>query len=236
MDLVTLLTVCAVGGAAPTMDARCLQPNNIGNGVAIGVNGTRNGHDDQQPTSSAIDRWQPLIDEASRRFGIPAAWIRAVMQAESNGRTMLDGRPITSRAGAMGLMQVMPETYEEMRQRNGLGPDPYDPHDNVLAGAAYLREMYERYGYPGLFAAYNAGPARFDEYLFNERSLPAETQRYLAGLNLTSFDTPARLDWLSGSELFFKPGMSSLGAQSPSSDHSSRGLFVPPSKDPDITR
>jgi membrane-bound lytic murein transglycosylase B len=176
---------------------------------------------------SCLDQWQPLIDEASRRFDLPAAWIRAVMRAESGGRTMLDGRPITSRAGAMGLMQVMPETYEEMRRRYGLGADPHDLRDNILAGTAYLREMYDRYGYPGFFAAYNAGPARFDEYLFDGRPLPAETQRYLATLNLASLDTPTRPDWPSGRELFFKLGVSILGMRSPSSDSSSRGLFLP---------
>ena len=123
----------------------------------------------------AMDQWEPLIAEASRRFGVPESWIRAVMRAESGGQTMLDGRPITSRAGAMGLMQVMPETYDEMRRRHRLGADPYDPHDNILAGAAYLREMYDRYGYPGFLAAYNAGPERYDDYLMRGRALPQET-------------------------------------------------------------
>src|SRR3546814_4666575 len=84
------------------------------------------------------------------------------MQAESAGLTHLHGRPITSRAGAMGLMQLMPGTWAAMRQQHGLGGDPYDPRDNILAGAAYLRAMYDRFGYPGLFAAYNAGPARYE--------------------------------------------------------------------------
>ena len=136
-------------------------------------------------TDAALDRWQDFIAEASRRFGVPEAWIRAVMQAESGGRTMLDGRPITSRAGAMGLMQVMPDTYEEMRRAHGLGSDPYDPRDNILAGTAYLRAMYDRYGYPGLFAAYNAGPERYDEYLRDGRPLPAETRAYLATIAQT---------------------------------------------------
>jgi hypothetical protein len=187
--------------------------------------------DGQLSALSDIDRWHPLIDEASCRFDLPVAWIRAVMRAESGGRTRLDGRPITSRAGAMGLMQVMPETYEEMRQRYGLGPDPYDPRDNILAGAAYLREMYDRYGYPGFFAAYNAGPARFDEYLLDGRSLPAETRRYLAALNLTLADMPLHPGWPSGRELFFKLGLPILGMRSPSSDSSSRGLFVPLHRD-----
>jgi len=154
-------------------------------------------------TYAAPDRWQELIAEASRRFGVSEAWIRAVIQAESGGRTMLDGRPITSRAGAMGLMQVMPGTYEEMRRAHGLGSDPYDPRDNILAGAAYLRAMYDRYGYPGLFAAYNAGPERYDEYLSHGRSLPAETRTYLA--TVAQFD-PGSLpppSVGSGTRLFF---------------------------------
>lgn len=116
------------------------------------------------------------IEEAARRFGIPAAWIRAVMRAESAG----DVRAISS-AGAMGLMQIMPETWAELRVRHRLGRDPYDPRDNILAGAAYLREMYDRYGSPGFLAAYNAGPGRYEEYLAG-RPLPAETRAYVAAL------------------------------------------------------
>src|SRR3546814_15201519 len=87
------------------------------------------------------------------------------MRAESGGHTMLDGRPITSRAGAMGLMQLMPASYADMRRRLDLGPNPHDPRDNIRAGTFYLRLMYERFGYPGLFAAYNAGPARYAAHL-----------------------------------------------------------------------
>jgi soluble lytic murein transglycosylase-like protein len=131
------------------------------------------------PTDAALDPWQDFIVEASRRFGLPEAWIRLVMQAESGGRTMVDDRPIASRAGAIGLMQVMPDTYEEMRRAHGLGPDPHDPRNNILAGTAYLRAMYDRYGYPGLFAAYNAGPARYNDHVLHGRALPAETRAYL---------------------------------------------------------
>jgi Transglycosylase SLT domain len=131
-----------------------------------------------------MDCWQRLIAAAAKRFGIPAAWIRAVMRAESGGRTTLNGRPITSSTGAMGLMQVMPETYRAMRQRLGLGADPYDPHDNIFAGAAYLRDMYDCFGYPALFAAYNAGPAAFQAYLDGRTSLPDETWHYLATIGL----------------------------------------------------
>lgn len=79
----------------------------------------------------------------------------------------------------MGLMQVMPKTYETLRQRYGLGADPYDPTNSIQAGAAYLREMYERYGYPNLFGAYNSGPGRFDAYLLKGVPLPLETQNYM---------------------------------------------------------
>jgi hypothetical protein len=117
------------------------------------------------------------IAEAARRFGIPVAWIRAVMGAESAG----DMRAV-SRKGAMGLMQIMPDAWSELRMRYGLGRDPFDPRDNILAGAAYLREMHDRYGSPGFLAAYNAGPQRYDEYLAGVRALPAETRAYVAML------------------------------------------------------
>lgn len=131
---------------------------------------------------AALDRWQPLITEAAHRFAIPATWIRGVMRAESAGQAFIDDQPTLSIAGAMGLMQVMPATYTELRDRYGLGDDPYDPRNNILAGAAYLHELYERYGWPSLFAAYHAGPARFEEYVSSGRPLPAATREYLAAL------------------------------------------------------
>ncbi len=130
----------------------------------------------------AVAVWQPDIAAAAHRFDIPEAWIAAVMRAESGGQATVDGRPIRSPAGAIGLMQVMPQTYAALRARYGLGTDPYAPRDNILAGAAYLREMLDRYGVPWFLAAYNAGPARLDAFLHSGRALPAETQRYLAAL------------------------------------------------------
>jgi len=82
----------------------------------------------------------------------------------------------------MGLMQLMPETWREMRSLLGLGDDPHQPRDNILAGTAYLRAMYDRFGYPGLFAAYNAGPGRYSRYLSGARRLPAETVAYVANV------------------------------------------------------
>jgi soluble lytic murein transglycosylase-like protein len=113
---------------------------------------------------------------------MPVAWIERVIRAESGGLTTLGGRPITSRAGAMGLMQLMPATWTAMRQRLALGFDPHDPRDNIIAGSCYLRSMYDRFGYPGLFAAYNAGPGRYADHLASGRELPEETRVYLATL------------------------------------------------------
>jgi hypothetical protein len=132
------------------------------------------------PPGPSGDPWGPYISEAAQRFDVPERWIREVMRVESGGNLYQDGRLITSWVGAMGLMQVMPETYDELRGRYDLGDDPYDPHNNILAGAAYMREMYDIYGKPGFLAAYNAGPKRLDDYLNNTRSLPDETRRYVA--------------------------------------------------------
>ena len=115
--------------------------------------------------AQTVSRWQHIVAEASQRFGIPVVWIERVMRAESGGRTTLRGRPIVSRAGAMGLMQLMPGTWGEMRRMHGLGDNPHDPRDNIHAGTAYLRAMYDRFGYPGMFAAYNAGPGNVNKWL-----------------------------------------------------------------------
>jgi hypothetical protein len=129
------------------------------------------------------DPWGPNVREAATRFQVPERWIRAVMRQESGGRLYdPDGSLITSSAGAMGLMQVMPRTYDMLRQRYGLGSDPYEPHDNILAGAAYIREMFDRYGSPAFLAAYNAGPDRLDAYLSGGSPLPDETVNYLASV------------------------------------------------------
>jgi hypothetical protein len=155
------------------------------------------------------------------------------MRAESDGLTMLDGRPIISHAGAMGLMQIMPETWADVRTRYGLGNDPYDPRDNILAGAAYLRELYERYGYPNLFAAYNAGPARFDAYLFERQPLPDETLAYLAALGQPIVGRPRPPAIPSTSSLFFSLHFTTDAPSSPPPASPSGGLFVPLTRVPE---
>ncbi|WP_293482576.1 lytic transglycosylase domain-containing protein [Phenylobacterium sp.] len=122
--------------------------------------------------------WRILVAEASRRFEIPERWIHAVMGVESAYQPSA-----LSPAGAMGLMQVMPGTYADLRVRYGLGADPYQPRDNVMAGAAYLREMYDRFGAPGFLAAYNAGPAWYLQHVTDGRPLPLATRAYVAKLS-----------------------------------------------------
>ena len=127
---------------------------------------------------AAVDPYADHIAEASRRFGVPERWIRAVLRAESAG----DAGAVSS-AGAMGFMQVMPDTWAGLRDRYRLGRNPYDPRDNILAGTAYLREMFDRYGnVTAMLAAYNAGPGRYDEHRSTGRALPAETRAYVAAL------------------------------------------------------
>ena len=177
-----------------------------------------------------------FVTEASQRFGIPEHWIRSVRRVESAG----DVRALSS-AGAMGLMQVMPVTWTELRTRYGLGRDPFDPRDNILAGTAYLREMYDRYGSPGFLAAYNAGPGRYEEYLAG-RPLPAETRAYLAtlapmiGVGNVSPATPGTVAAAAAdphawrrAPLFATPSARSQDAGQPTSDRQSGDTSATPS-------
>ena len=173
--------------------------------------------------AQAEETWTAEVHQASKRVGLPEPLIRAVLRAESGG----DPQAV-SRAGAMGLMQLMPATWTDLRRELGLGADPFQPADNLLAGATYLRRLYDRYGLPGALAAYNAGPGRFEAYL-NGRPLPPETRRYVAGLAIatSSVAPPAgRLQPIPPQGLFairYEAGTAQVSATA-SSD---RRLFVP---------
>ncbi|NNM57843.1 MAG: lytic transglycosylase domain-containing protein, partial [Acidocella sp.] len=132
------------------------------------------------PPGPPSDPWGPYINIAANRFDVPPTWIRQVMRVESGGHEYLDGQLIVSAAGAMGLMQLEPATYQEMASRYGLGQDPFNPYDNIMAGTAYIHEMYQIYGSPGFLAAYNAGPGRLDSYMNYHTPLPGETINYVA--------------------------------------------------------
>lgn len=179
MDLVTVIAACAIGLRSELF-------------VPLGMRGDCDRaagiaaepmHD---PQAASIDRWSNEIAAASLRFGISERVLRAVISVESAG---MPG--ITSPAGAMGLMQLMPETWATMRTRYRLGSDPYAPADNILAGAAFLRELIDRYGASDFLAAYNAGPARLEDHRLRGRALPGETRRYVAQLAAVAQDVPA---------------------------------------------
>ncbi|PLK22684.1 lytic transglycosylase [Porphyrobacter sp. TH134] len=130
-----------------------------------------------EPTAPSRIAIADHVRDASRRFGIPEAWIYAIIRIESAGRV----RAVSS-AGAMGLMQLMPGTWARQRARFALRTDPFDPRDNIMAGTSYLREMYDRYGAAGFLAAYNAGPGRYEQWRDRGRPLPLETRRYVAAI------------------------------------------------------
>ncbi len=171
-----------------------------------------NGH----PAAVAIaDPFAGFVAEASHRFALPASSIRAVMQAESGG----DVRALSPK-GAMGLMQIMPATWAALRQRYGLGTDPYDPRDNITAGTAYLRELHDRFGERGFLAAYNAGPSRYEEHLETGRPLPSETLSYMATVKSLLDGTlaeasPVAASWASSS-LFVAIAKAAFASSQPS--------------------
>ncbi|WP_082794813.1 lytic transglycosylase domain-containing protein [Acetobacter malorum] len=155
------------------------------------------------PTIVRAQGFDDLVRQAAERNAIPATWVRAVLHAESAG----DPHAVSG-AGAMGLMQLMPGTWKEVRRTLNLGADPFDPRDNIAAGAAYLRWLHDRYGDAGFLAAYNAGPGRYDEYLATGRPLPGETISYVAHVRAL-FENPRAFvvgpasetvsDWRTGS-------------------------------------
>jgi hypothetical protein len=120
----------------------------------------------------------------------------------------------------MGLMQVMPDTYAILRDNYGLRADPYEPHDNIFAGAAYIREMYDAFGFPAFLAAYNAGPIMLAGCLTGGQPLPLETVSYLKSVapRLRPYATPTGI----------LAGYADLPAETPADDLNRRFLAGQP--------
>lgn len=172
--------------------------------------------------AQAATPWQDAVAQASQRFGIPESWIRSVIKSESGG----DAQAVSPK-GAMGLMQLMPKTWADMRSAHDLGTDPFDPQANILAGTAYLKAMYDRFGYPAMFAAYNAGPARYQDYLNTGKPLPGETRAYVSGLGRRlAFSPPEHPSLTSGARLFFRLSTVPNAAPGDENPAPSDGLFV----------
>ncbi|OQY03717.1 MAG: hypothetical protein B6I22_11060 [Desulfobacteraceae bacterium 4572_123] len=127
----------------------------------------------EKPSKSAADssnnRYDHLIRQASRTSDIPFYLLKAIIKAESD----FNPRAI-SRAGAMGLMQIMPENVEDLKVK-----DPFDPRENIMAGSSFFKTLFKRFNgqLPLALAAYNAGPGIVDRY----QSIPPfrETEDYV---------------------------------------------------------
>lgn len=140
-------------------------------------------HPNWRPPGPAADPWGPYINQSSQRFNVPDQWIRAVMLQESRGYQYYNKRPITSPHGAKGLMQLKTPTYLDMAKRYNLGKDPYNPHDNIMAGTAYIRILYNQFGAPGFVAAYHGGPGTLSNHINRGAALPKLTKQYLAAVS-----------------------------------------------------
>ncbi len=140
-----------------------------GDPSALGHSPTPSPFETLGKTRLAYSDLAPLIERAAAQTGLPAALIDAVIRTESGYRPRA-----VSRAGAKGLMQLMPGTARDVGVR-----DPFDPEQNIMGGARYLRRMFDRYGSLRLaVAAYNAGPGNVDKH----EGVPPfrETRRYVA--------------------------------------------------------
>ena len=118
--------------------------------------------------SDRARQYEPIIEQASRTYGVDAGLIRAVIRAESSFKN-----ESTSPKGAMGLMQIMPETAKDLGIR-----DAYDPRENIMGGTRYLKGLLDRYrgDVPTALAAYNWGMGNVER---RPERLPRETKIYI---------------------------------------------------------
>ena len=146
---------------------------------------------DNQAAAKAIPaEIQPAMQAAAARFGLDPNFLAAIHALEG----VQDGKGgwVTSSAGARGPMQVMPGTFTGLASRYGITGTIDDPGSNIMAGAAYLREMLDRFHDPKIAAAaYNAGPGRAAEFLAGG-TLPNETQGYVRNFQ-SIYDGPGIL-------------------------------------------
>jgi hypothetical protein len=168
--------------------------------------------------------YDPIIAEASRRFNVPEETIRAVMAQESGGKP-----GAVSPKGASGMMQIMPPTYNELAGKHGLGPDRFDPHNNILAGTAYMRQLNDQFGgdWNDTFGAYNAGPGRWGLVKAGKQNAPAETTDYISRVNQRLGN--------GGDSVAFNPTIPRLNRPQPGQNLNLLGGVIPENEE-DLTR
>jgi hypothetical protein len=155
--------------------------------LAFGIASGASVRADAAGAAAARSACAPHAAEAAERSRLAEGVILRVMHVESRGR-----QQAISPKGAMGCMQIMPATWRYLTARHGLGSDPWDPRFNMIGGALYLAELARQFGFPGAYAAYNAGPARYARHVRKSVPLPAETVAYMASLSGTA--PPRRFD------------------------------------------
>ncbi len=145
--------------------------------AAIAMTGARATPSIAPPASARASPCAPHAAEAAARSRLSEAVVLRVMHVESRGRATA-----ISPKGAMGCMQIMPATWRYLTARHGLGADPWNARFNMIGGALYLAELARQFGFPGAYAAYNAGPARYARHVQKAVPLPAETVAYMASV------------------------------------------------------
>ncbi|MDX2498799.1 MAG: lytic transglycosylase domain-containing protein [Desulfobacterales bacterium] len=117
----------------------------------------------------STEKYDNLISDASERYGVSFPLLKAIIKAESDFDPL-----VVSKKGATGLMQIMPQNFKSLGIK-----DPFDPWQNINAGARYFKQMFDRFnGKLSLsLAAYNAGPTAVDRY----KTIPPyeETEEYV---------------------------------------------------------
>ena len=195
-----------------------------------------------RPPFCGTQQWQSILREAADQFDLPRAWLDGVIEAESAGCATVNGKPTTSAAGAMGLMQLMPATWSQYRSRLGLGHDPFNAHDNIFAGAAYLHDLYRRFGEDGFLAAYQAGPERYEEFIRDGRPLPRATLDYVARVRRIVMRVSTRSSSVpspvtpAASVLFVELATKQPIPDRPSDHQLDARLFVPLSREPQTAK
>jgi len=155
-------------GQISNLESSPTNDNTLSLGTPFANNVTAKAPTTSTPTYKS-QAWRSAIDEAAAKYGVDPKLIKAVIQHESSFNPNA-----VSASGAIGLMQLMPQTARSL----GVS-DPFDPKQNIEGGTKYLKQLLDEFGHNEALAlaAYNAGPANVKKY----NGIPPfpETERYV---------------------------------------------------------